>query len=63
MDQYYTRATINHKKRLSYFSVVDGKEMMVNINHIEREWREVRKVLACKDKSRFQAELNKEVSA
>ena len=61
LDEFYIRAKVNHKRMFSYFAVVDGMEMKVNTNHIEREWREVRKVLACKATKRYKDEMNKEI--
>ena len=61
LDQFYTRATVCHKREFAHHAVVDGLELSVNTNHIEREWREVRKVLMSRDMSSFTPQLNKEI--
>ena len=61
LDQYYFRATVNHSKQFGRFAVVNGKEISVNTNHIEREWREVRKVLQCHQAEMFKEVLNREI--
>ena len=61
LDAYYFRATVNHSVEFGYTAVVDGIELSVNTNHIEREWREVRKVVEFLPATRYQEKLNCEV--
>ena len=61
LEEAYFPAKVNHSVRYAQWGVVDGVEMSINTNHIEREWREVRKVLAYVPASEYPAKLNKEV--
>ena len=61
LDAHCFRATANHSVQFGYTAVIDGIELSVNTNHIEREWREVRKVLEFLPASRYQEKLNREV--
>ena len=61
LEQHYFRDVVEHKTEFAHKAVVDGKEINSNTNHIEREWVEVRKVMAHKDVDAYQDELNKEV--
>ena len=61
LDQDSKRATVNHSKEYGHKEVIGGVEVPINTNHIEREWREVRKVLANRQFSQFSDQLNKEV--
>ena len=60
-EKRYVRRKINHSIEFSRNDVVDGVVMSVNTNHIEREWREIRKVFACKSLEAYDSELNKEI--
>ena len=51
----------NHSVEFARTEVVNGVTLNVNTNHIEREWREVRKVFACKSLEAYNSELNKEI--
>ena len=42
-------------------AIVDGREVDVNTNHIEREWREVRKVLENRTLESYKPQLNNEI--
>ena len=57
----YFRATVNHSVEFGYTAVVDGVEISINTNHIEREWREVREAVEFLPASRYQEKLNQEV--
>ena len=61
LEKRYVRPKINHSIEFARNEVVNGVEMSVNTNHIEREWREVRKVFACKSLEVYKSELNKEI--
>ena len=61
LAQHYYRATVNHSVEFGYTAFVDGVEISINTNHIEREWREVRKAVEFLPASRFQEKLNREV--
>ena len=37
--------TVNHKTEFAHEGIVDGLELSINTNHIEREWVEVRKLM------------------
>ena len=37
--------TVNHKTEFAHEDIVDGLELSINTNHIEREWVEVRKLM------------------
>lgn len=60
LDEDYKRATVNHSKEYGHKEVIGGVEVLINTNHIEREWREVRKVLENRQFSQFSSQLNKE---
>ena len=61
LEQYYLRPKINHSEQFSRFDIVDGVEMNINTNHIEREWVEVRKVLRHQNLDAYNDMLNKEI--
>ena len=61
LAQDYYRATVNHSVEFGYTAIVDGVEMSINTNHIEREWPEVRKEVEFLHASRYQEKLNREV--
>ena len=61
LAQHYYRATVNHSVEFGYTAIVDGVEISINTNHIEREWREVRKAVEFLPASRYQEKLNREV--
>ena len=61
LEKRYVRPKINHSVEFARTEVVNGVEMSVNTNHIEREWREIRKVFACKSLEVYNSELNKEI--
>ena len=61
LEQYDICPKINHSQQFSRFDTVDGVEMNINANHIEREWVEVRKVLRRQNSAAYDDKLNKEI--
>ena len=61
LERENVRATVNHFRMYGYGAIVDGVEMSVNTNHIEREWREVRKAIAYVPATEFPDQLSREV--
>ena len=61
LKNIYFHEKINHKERFARKAVVNGSELNVNTNHIEREWVQVRKVLMHRSMSAFSSQLNKEI--
>ena len=61
LEQFYYRATVNHSEQFGYTAFVNGQLLNVNTNHIEREWREVRKVVEYLPVHLYQERLNQEV--
>ena len=61
LEPLYYQAKVNHSVEYAYTAIVDGQEISINTNHIEREWREVRKVLEFLPTSEYQSKLNQEV--
>ena len=61
LEPLYYRATVNHSVQCGYTAIVNGQEISINTNHIEREWREVRKVLEFLPPKEYQSKLNQEV--
>ena len=57
----YTVLSVNHSKEFGRYIVIDGVVLPVNTNHIEREWREVRKVVECRGLEAYAEQLNREI--
>ena len=61
LHEDYTVLSVNHSKEFGRYVVLDGTIVPVNTNHIEREWREVRKVVTCRGLDRYAEQLNREI--
>ena len=61
LDGSFVRKTVNHSKEYGHREMVDGVEIPVNTNHIEREWRELRKVLEYHKEDQFPGLIQKEI--
>ena len=61
LDQIFFREKVNHKTEFAHFGVVNGIEMSINTNHIEREWVEVRKMMRHSRLDTYQDKLNREI--
>ena len=61
LKNIYFHEKINHKELFARKAVVNGAELNVNTNHIEREWVQVRKVLRHRSMSAYDSQLNKEI--
>ena len=61
LQRDYTVLNINHSKEYGRYVVIDGVELSINTNHIEREWREVRKAVECRKLEQYAEELNREI--
>ena len=54
-------AKVNHKKEFAHFGIVDGIELSINTNHIERECVEVRKAMRHSRLDTYGDKLNREI--
>ena len=61
LDQIYFRAKVNHTREFAHFGIVDGIEISINTNHIEREWVEVRKLMRNQSIASYNDKLKKEI--
>ena len=61
LQQWYKHYTVNHKEEYARKEVVDGEELNINTNHIEREWRELRKMLEDYNEREYPGQINKEI--
>ena len=61
LKDYVLHKRVIHEHEIAHTEIVDGVEVNVNTNHIEREWVEVRKVVAHFSPDCYQAQLNKEI--
>ena len=57
----YTVLNVNHSNEFGRYVVLDGAILPVNTNHIEREWREVRKVVEYRGLDCYAEQLNREI--
>lgn len=57
----YTVLSVNHAMEFGHITTLDGVEVQVNTNHIEREWREVRKCVEYCQESAYREQLNREI--
>ena len=57
----YTVLSVNHSREFGRYIILDGVVLPVNTNHIEREWREVRKVVACRGLAAYAEQLDREI--
>ena len=61
LDQIYFHETVNHKTEFAHEAIVDGLELSINTNHIEREWVEVRKLMRHCGLETYNDKLNREI--
>ena len=61
LDQIYFPEKVNHKTEFAHLGIVDGIEMSINTNHIEREWVEVRNAMRHNRISTYGDKLNREI--
>ena len=53
--------TVNHKTEFANEDIVDGLELSINTNHIEREWVEVRKLMRHNRLDTYEDKLKREI--
>mgnify|MGYP004552774633 CR=1 FL=1 len=61
LKDYYLHECVIHEHEFAHVVVIDGVEINVNTNHIEREWVEIRKIMKCISPEFYEERLRKEV--
>ena len=61
LERDYTRFTINHSEQFGRTILIGDTVFLINTNHIEREWVEIRKVVRNVAEARYVLEFEREV--
>ena len=61
LDDNYFHQTVNHTTEFAHEGIVDGLELSINTNHIEREWVVIREVMRHNRLDTYEDKLRREI--